>query len=217
MAGITREYNFITGPETATLPTPGTPTAAADTVTKGFADLTYVQVIPLISTLKAVSASNRYNNQYVYLNELQAFFYFNSSGVATANDQTVIAPTSGSGRWQIATTGISAPIANGQASPTSIAPLYFDTAVKSAIIDVFIRRVSTGGGATEVITRGLYFVTYNATLTTWTLTPFGFGGDETGVVLSITGAGQVQYTSDTMAGTYDTTNSKITFSTKVAL
>lgn len=39
--GNTREYNFITGPETATLPTPGTPSADGDTISKGYGDANY--------------------------------------------------------------------------------------------------------------------------------------------------------------------------------
>lgn len=37
----TREYRFIVGPETDTLPTAGTPTVAADVLTLGFADTRY--------------------------------------------------------------------------------------------------------------------------------------------------------------------------------
>lgn len=39
--GAVREYNFTSGPETPTLPTSPTPTAADDLVTKGYADSTY--------------------------------------------------------------------------------------------------------------------------------------------------------------------------------
>lgn len=40
-----REYNFINGPETDTLPAASTPTASSDLVTKGYADSNYVAVI----------------------------------------------------------------------------------------------------------------------------------------------------------------------------
>lgn len=36
-----RDYNFIVGPQTATLPTPTTPSASADFVSKGYADTNY--------------------------------------------------------------------------------------------------------------------------------------------------------------------------------
>jgi hypothetical protein len=39
--GGTRDYNFINGPETPTLPTATTPSASADIVNKGYADSTY--------------------------------------------------------------------------------------------------------------------------------------------------------------------------------
>jgi hypothetical protein len=39
--GNTRQYDFIVGAETATLPDPGTPSAAADTLSKGYGDTYY--------------------------------------------------------------------------------------------------------------------------------------------------------------------------------
>lgn len=104
-------------------------------------------------------------------------------------------------------------IANGQASPASIAGLIFDkTIVRSAIIDVQIRRVSTTG---ERISRATFYVIYNTTLDTWFITPGGGGPDETGVDLSILPTtGQLQYISDTMSGTYDSVNSKISFTAR---
>lgn len=43
--GNTRAYIFITGPETATLPSPGTPTADGDFVTLGYAQGAYAQAL----------------------------------------------------------------------------------------------------------------------------------------------------------------------------
>lgn len=44
-----RDYNFVTGAETGTLPTAGTPSAAADLITKSYADANYAGVAPAIT------------------------------------------------------------------------------------------------------------------------------------------------------------------------
>jgi len=50
----TREYDFIVGPETDTLPTVGTPSLSADIMTLGFADTRYSKA-PYVKTFNATS------------------------------------------------------------------------------------------------------------------------------------------------------------------
>ena len=106
-------------------------------------------------------------------------------------------------------------IANNQSSAANVTGLLFSSAsVRSAIIEYQIRRVSTSTGAVERVSSGRGTATYNTLATAWTYTPLGEGGDASGVTLDITSGGQVQYTSDNMAGTYDAVNSLITFTAR---
>jgi hypothetical protein len=103
--------------------------------------------------------------------------------------------------------------ADNQSSAANITGLLFSSAsVRSALIKLQIRRVSTGGGATERVQYGHWVATYNTLAATWTLDSLGASSEDAGVVLSITSGGQVQYTSDDMTGTYDTAASLFTFS-----
>lgn len=102
MATRVREYNFIVGPETSTLPDAGTPTDPADAITLQYADANYVAgKAPAadITALKAIGASARKDNDGIYIDSLNAWFTFDSASAATGDDIFVIQPTSGSGRW----------------------------------------------------------------------------------------------------------------------
>lgn len=107
-------------------------------------------------------------------------------------------------------------IANNQSAAANVTGLLFSSSVtRSTTIEMQARRVTTGGGAVEVVERFVYFATYNTLATSWTLTPGFSGGDNSGMVFSITSGGQVQYTSDNMsAGSYDAANSLLTFSAR---
>lgn len=98
----TREYQFISGPETSTLPTAGTPSNDADTITKGYADDKYVQggdPVADVTALKAIAAADRTDNDVLFVDSLNTLFYFDSGSSATGDDLTVIAPDAGTGRW----------------------------------------------------------------------------------------------------------------------
>jgi hypothetical protein len=104
-------------------------------------------------------------------------------------------------------------VANNQSSPASVTGFLLDhTAYRSVIVDYQIRRVSTSTGAVERVSSGQARCTYNSLATAWTWTGLGEGGDGVGLtVLDITSAGQVTYTTDNMAGTYDSVNSKFSY------
>jgi hypothetical protein len=95
----TRDYQFINGPETSTLPTVTEPSTDSDLINKGFADKTYTRGVADVATLKAIGSSARTDNQTVWVDALQSFFFFDSSSSATGDDVHVITPTAGTGRW----------------------------------------------------------------------------------------------------------------------
>lgn len=107
-------------------------------------------------------------------------------------------------------------IANNQVGAVNVTGLLFSSAVsRSAEIGYQVRRLTTGGGAVEVVERGSLICTYNTLAAAWVLTYGASGGEAGGVAFTITSGGQVQYTSDNMsAGSYDTANSLLTFSAR---
>lgn len=101
----TREYQFIVGPETSTLPTAGTPTDDLDIITKGFADSHYAQgklSVADITALKAVTntgSTARVNGDIIEVQSTNAVYVFDSDSALSGNDDTVVTPTAGTGRW----------------------------------------------------------------------------------------------------------------------
>lgn len=95
----TRDYQFISGPETSDLPTSTDPVADADYVPLGYALKNFARGVADVAAVKAIGATNRQNNLFIFVTSLNAFFVFNSGSSATGNDTTVITPTAGSGRW----------------------------------------------------------------------------------------------------------------------
>jgi len=87
-------------------------------------------------------------------------------------------------------------VANNQASVADITGLSFDsTVVRSAIISYSLYRSTASSELSEC---GQIYVTYLSTAATWTIAQ-NFTG-LSGVVFSITNAGQVQYTSSNLSG-----------------
>lgn len=98
-------------------------------------------------------------------------------------------------------------IVNNQTSDANIDGLSFDAEkVSQASVDYLIQRVTTGGGATELIESGTFYAAYKPTSEDWVLSDVP---STAGVTLSITADGQVQYTSSNISGTASI--SKITF------
>jgi len=103
--GAIRQFDFVSGPETATLPSAGTPTLADDLITLGFADGRYAALSSwfdsqqTIAAVKAISVADRSNNQTLYLDDLSAYFAFDSASGAANDDVDVLEPDTGTGRW----------------------------------------------------------------------------------------------------------------------
>lgn len=97
----TRDYQFITGPETSTLPTGTTPTLDGDDVTLAYGDQRFLYAVADVAAAKAVTTTRRQNNSLIWVKTLNAYFYFDTASSATNDDLTILTPTSGTGRWLI--------------------------------------------------------------------------------------------------------------------
>lgn len=101
----TREYQFIVGPETSTLPTIGSPSASTDLITLGFADSNYTQgkqSVADITALKAVTNTGdgaRADGDVIEVQSINSIYVFDAGSAATGNDDTIVEPTTGTGRW----------------------------------------------------------------------------------------------------------------------
>ena len=82
-----------------------------------------------------------------------------------------------------------------------VTDMVFDKRGVSAVfVDFLIQRVTTSTGAVETIEAGSFMATYNPTSDDWNLGFIGTPGpDDTGVDLSISSSGQVEYTSTSIA------------------
>ena len=89
---------------------------------------------------------------------------------------------------------ISVSVNNNQATPTNVPNLRFDTLqTRHAIVDYGVYRIK---GSEELSEMASLYVTYKSSAGTWELIDNGVG--ISGLSFSITGAGQVQYTSSNM-------------------
>lgn len=98
----TREYEFIVGPETSTLPTSGTPTEDDDVVTLGYAEKHFKQgalAVADVTALKAIAAADRTDKDEVFVESLRRSFHFDSGSSASGDDIYVCTPAAGTGRW----------------------------------------------------------------------------------------------------------------------
>lgn len=87
-------------------------------------------------------------------------------------------------------------ISNNQSSAANVVGLAFDTAhVKGARVDYNIYRVTS---TSEVVEQGTIYLAYKPNAAQWDMV--FIGAQAANVVLSITPAGQVQYTSNNMSG-----------------
>lgn len=105
---------------------------------------------------------------------------------------TAISTVTGNG--DIAQT--SAIINNNQVAATNVVGLAFDTSVvRGAVIDYSVYRVTT---TVEVVETGTMYLSYKSTAAVWEMAVIGSSGSN--VTFSVTNLGQIQYTSDSMAG-----------------
>ena len=90
-----------------------------------------------------------------------------------------------------------ASIANGQGSAANVTGLVFASAsVKGAFIFGSVQRKTDSADAYAL---DILYAAYNSRTSTWDITPVVAGG-YSGLTYTITAAGQIQYTSDTLAG-----------------
>lgn len=97
-----REYQFVVGAETGTIPTAGTPTLDGDLVSLGFANAHYVQgseSVADVTALQAIAAADRANGNAVVVQSTRVVYVFDSASVAAADGVRIVQPTVGSGRW----------------------------------------------------------------------------------------------------------------------
>lgn len=109
--GSNRSYDFVTGFETSTAPTATTPTTDNDIMNKGYADDTYAKLqywgdaVADTTALKAVASADRSDKQARVKDDDKSIWVFDASSTATEDGTTVIQPTSGTGRWLVASGG----------------------------------------------------------------------------------------------------------------
>lgn len=101
--------------------------------------------------------------------------------------------------------------ANNVSSPTNVTALSFDTSqIRSAVITYSSYRKTS---LSELSETGIILITYKSIAATWELAQYSVG--DSGMVFTITNAGQVQYTSSNLSGTSYV--GKLKFSAKVSL
>lgn len=191
-----RDYNFITGPETETLPTASTPSDPSDLVTMAYlTSVSETRGVATVAAVKAIAAAYRTDNFPIFVEELECFFRFDSASSATGNDLTVIVPTAGTGRWIRVSKFTQLTLANNVAA-TNVTGLVFDkTKIQSFVIKYTIYRA---GGTIKVQSGMLLGVTDG---TNWEIAEMPFAivpstASDAGITFTITSAGQVQYASD---------------------
>lgn len=100
-----REFKFIVGVETSTLPAVTAPTVDDDLMTKGYADGQYAELdswydsVADVTAAKAIAAADRADRQVLFVKGAASLYYFDSSSVAAGDDDLVLAPDAGTGRW----------------------------------------------------------------------------------------------------------------------
>lgn len=94
-------------------------------------------------------------------------------------------------------------LVNSQAVAADITGLLVNlNKTRIATVEYLIERVTTGGGATELIEGGSFSLVYKPTSAIWTIVAIGTPGPSAGgITFTITAAGQVQYTSTNITGT----------------
>ena len=93
-------------------------------------------------------------------------------------------------------------LVNEQVLPENIQGLSFSSSdCSQVIVDYFIQRVTTGTNPVELIETGTFHLVYQPTSNAWVKFVASTLGSASGVTLTVTAAGQVQYTSTLVDGT----------------
>lgn len=101
----TRIVDFLTGFETSSAPAVANPSDDADAVNKGYADSTYTAkshvygVVDDITALKAIASAERFDKQILYVDSKDAIYAFDAASSATGDDDLIVQPDTGTGRW----------------------------------------------------------------------------------------------------------------------
>lgn len=96
---MVRAYDFLTGYDQTPPPTASLPALPEELATIQFGVLNYATFIDSIANAKQVGANYRAANKPMFVAELLAWFYFDAASSATGDDQNIIQPTFGTGRW----------------------------------------------------------------------------------------------------------------------
>ena len=97
-----RQADFVTGVETGDLPTAGTPTNPNDLITLDYADKNYQQGTSgrdNIAAIKAIAEADRKDKDLVFNKATNEEYYFDSGSSAVGDDDFVLVPDAGTGRW----------------------------------------------------------------------------------------------------------------------
>lgn len=101
----TRIVDFLTGFTTSTAPATANPSDDSDAVNKGYADNTYTPRAEVrgkvtdITALKAIASADRFDEQIIYVSSKMSIYEFDSASSTTPDDDLVVQPNTGTGRW----------------------------------------------------------------------------------------------------------------------
>lgn len=146
--GAVRQYDFIVGPETSELPDIGVPTDDSDLISKGYADLHYVQgsqSVADVTALAALDSSERSNGDLVFVRGAGTLYYYVAAASDTADGDLIVEPGDSTGRWF--KIQIKAKVVGTVGSPTAISAAGGITPL-GAIREIIF--VESDGGAVTV-------------------------------------------------------------------
>ncbi|CAB4152345.1 hypothetical protein UFOVP610_7 [uncultured Caudovirales phage] len=96
----------------------------------------------------------------------------------------------------------SATILNNQAVAVDVPGLSFNSSSPSLIsIEYILQRITTGGGATQLIQSGILHLVRQPSTPSWNLRHIGSPGPDSSITFSVTSGGRIQYTSTNITGT----------------
>lgn len=113
MAGV-REYKFNSGVKTSQIPSGNSPTEDGEMVSLGYANENYTlkvyygDSVASVAALKAVGSASRFDGQRRVITGIGTAgvtYQFNAASSSVGDDDLVIQPTSGTGRWLKASEG----------------------------------------------------------------------------------------------------------------
>ncbi len=190
-----RYYEFDSAYQTTLPPASSDPTDAGDLVNLGYAEGHFARGVADLTALSGIAANRRSDKLPVFVVAEKVWYVFDSASSATADALNVVQPSSGTGRWIRTKTKTSFTMANNQSSPANVTGLSLDVSkARGALYWVVVKRQHTARKSMS----GFISIDYDGVTCNISAGPFS---NFSGVDFSVTAAGQVQYTSDNMAGT----------------